>query len=389
MNGAFRRYLPFIVIGVILTGRVIMEYGMEPATVSRPAHNVEEPAQPLRQVAPVLSVSAPSTSSAPPATPVPTVAVRGKKPVKPLCSSMAHFLAGQVHGDNWNPTNCRIDPVVKFWDCIRKKHVLYIGDSLARIVFDQMVIALKARPGTEAWNSSHPRLEGCMHVKTDTTRQCAVLSNSTYDKLTGGSQRFIWSPVVTAEQSRVITSSFGAESIGRADYVIFSTGMWEMGLKGIPLGQFIPWAITKVDLLKQWMKPGATLVVFPFHWIHLDPRLKQAHTREGCNSGGKLALYRKALIEIAVCAGVEVFDSSQLTKPMVAALKQDGVHYAGRLEGQLMTNSMCRTEEPFPWPTPRDVKCTLPQNTSWYIEEFARQKLVVGCLNYTAFQRVV
>ncbi|KAJ9446230.1 hypothetical protein DIPPA_06134 [Diplonema papillatum] len=301
---------------------------------------------------------------------------------KPLCKSMPHFTRrGKVAGlFGWDPADCVLEPSLAFEPCVRKKHLVFLGDSLSREVFSQVAKMLKAKPGVVSLPASRPELEGCKPIKSDKSRECAIVSNSSYDAGAGGSIRFLWTPVVTPEQNLILSSPLAKETLQRADYVLFSTGMWEMGLKGVPLADFIPWAITKIEMLKARIGPQAVLVVFPHHWIHLDSKMPGVHLREGCNSGGKLALYRAALIEAAVCSGVEVFDSSSITRHMTHALKQDGVHYAAKVELQLMVNSMCRTDPPFPWPTPHHINCTLPGGIKRYTDEFARKNLTVGCL---------
>eukprot|EP00659_Diplonema_papillatum_P018634 gene18634-28740_t len=283
-------------------------------------------------------------------------------------------LSGQF---NWKPEGCALQPAGAFAPCLRMKHVVFVGDSLAREVFWAAARVVGAKPGEIMLNSSRADLKGCKPHRLD---ECAIVSNAKYDAAAGGSVRFIWSPVVTREQSAILSSPYVEATLKRADYVVFSTGMWEMGLKRIPLADYIPWALEKIELLKAKIGPGAALVVFPHHWIHLNPKHTFPHLREGCNSGGKLAIYRAALTEAAVCAGVEVFDTSRMTRFMKDA--PDGVHYAGGFEAQLLMTGMCRKNPPFVWSTPDNVTCSLPAGAKTYIDEFARQNLTYGCMDH-------
>ncbi|KAJ9462924.1 hypothetical protein DIPPA_61118, partial [Diplonema papillatum] len=275
---------------------------------------------PLQQPQPPLGIPEPFRQEVP---------VPLHRYTKPLCKSIQQFTRrGTVVGlFGWNPAECELAPSVAFASCVRKKHLVFIGDSLGRELFTQTAIVLKAKPGVVHLSAPLPELEGCKPHKGDKSRECAIVSNSSYDAAAGGSIRFILTPVVTPEQNRILSSPYVNETLRRADYVVLSTGMWEMGAKAVPLADFIPWAVAKIELLKEKIGPRAVLVVFPHHWVHLDPKQKQKQgMREACNSPGKLALYRAALIEAAVCSGVEVFDSSLLTRHMIRALDQDGIH---------------------------------------------------------------
>ncbi|KAJ9461770.1 Cas1p-domain-containing protein, partial [Diplonema papillatum] len=219
--------------------------------------------------------------------------------------------------------------------CFSRLNQVFLGDSLTRDIFRKM-----GRFGL------HQVIKES-HRFTDEEKGPAYANKEEEGDIYGhffevgeGKLEFYWSAAARYDGSLNYTRTQSA--IKAADVVWVGSGAWDMGVMHVNPDVYFDLMYARVARLKATMKPGAKLILFPVHWLHID-RCPVGRKCRLCNDPAKARVFREALTLVAACHGLPVLETSKVTKAAPEHTK-DGLHYSkdvSLIQTDIYVNAVC------------------------------------------------
>ncbi|KAJ9443825.1 hypothetical protein DIPPA_01729 [Diplonema papillatum] len=321
------------------------------APTDKPAPTNFKPAPKVAKPAPTDSKSAPTDAKFAP-TETKAIEVRSKQNAtgapraelgKEFCQSNDALFPGKLFSKGrsrkvWKPDNCKFRGLesLNVKKCFAGKKLVFLGDSLTRDIVRRI-----GRFGLGQDSKMHP-FTSEEKGPVNHTMLARVVPYGQYYKVDNGKFEFYWSAAARYDGS--LNFSRTQQAIREADLVWIGSGSWDMGNLHVPPETYFDLMTARVERIRKAMKPGARLVLFPVHWLHLDKGTPNGPFRR-CNDPAKASVFRDALRTVAACQGLPVVETAEITKP-ASAYTQDGIHYDRDLpwiEADVIVNHFCTT----------------------------------------------
>eukprot|EP01059_Diplonema_ambulator_P037166 TRINITY_DN9680_c0_g1_i1.p1 TRINITY_DN9680_c0_g1~~TRINITY_DN9680_c0_g1_i1.p1 ORF type:complete len:390 (+),score=55.22 TRINITY_DN9680_c0_g1_i1:48-1172(+) len=270
---------------------------------------------------------------------------------KQICKSYEESIEGEIaqvfKWNVWKPEHCDIPHEFNYRTCFAGKRIAMYGDSLLRDVVKKMTRLLRTRQNIEYTVCEKPdKLP--KHWCDERSRRFTLAKHGLLD--------FFWMP--SAAFAGAFNDPMSLDSIKKADYIYFSSGMWDMGAHHRSPIHFYTEMDNRIKFIKENAKPTAKITIITLHWLHTTTNCPPAARCNLCNSPEKASVYRSMLRILAACHSLPLFDPSPVTK-QAAGYTHDGVHFNRffQVESDYLLHHICDDEFKFEVPsTPCDLE---------------------------------
>eukprot|EP01064_Diplonema_japonicum_P004878 TRINITY_DN1321_c2_g1_i1.p1 TRINITY_DN1321_c2_g1~~TRINITY_DN1321_c2_g1_i1.p1 ORF type:complete len:658 (+),score=81.08 TRINITY_DN1321_c2_g1_i1:47-1975(+) len=288
--------------------------------------------------------------------PVPSQHLLPNPDLKKICSSQNELFPGTVQSPSgayrtWVAEGCHLPEMaeIDLEKCLEGKKIMFFGDSLTR----QVAEAIQA--------------EG-RHI------EFAPNDNGQTFETQNGYFKFMTAPALSLKYfpSYNIMHQSRLGFAATADYIIYGTGMWDMGKNNYrtPLDKFVDRMINITRTLRDIAEArGKKFALNPMHHVNQSICYTPDKNRLcfKCLNPVRAAAYRQAVIIAAACNNVPVFNFEPMTRDALAqtwsgpvalggrhATTADGSHYTSpvnRMLADVVVNWVCRDDFVLTQPT--------------------------------------
>eukprot|EP01061_Rhynchopus_euleeides_P026958 TRINITY_DN43889_c0_g1_i1.p1 TRINITY_DN43889_c0_g1~~TRINITY_DN43889_c0_g1_i1.p1 ORF type:complete len:442 (+),score=119.20 TRINITY_DN43889_c0_g1_i1:65-1327(+) len=278
--------------------------------------------------------------------------VRVRDSSEPYCALNSEIFPGAVHDHTntsdyyWEPEGkCRLKrfTTAEARACTKNINIAFYGDSL----MDDLSSGFATKIGAEIVSHQRESADG-LHSRINK----AHLVNGTRGEEVAS--QFFWTHSVFAlDPTNETMRPNASQALRAADVAVLHHSTWDMGLTCQGLFQFYSALTTRLQRMREVMKPGARLVLYDLHWIWNRRCLAENGPNAKCfkcNKPARARGYRAALHLAAACAGAEMFSTAELYKHMPAHTN-DGIHYESSLwsmESDVLLNGLCHRGDTAP-----------------------------------------
>eukprot|EP01064_Diplonema_japonicum_P008656 TRINITY_DN1608_c0_g4_i2.p1 TRINITY_DN1608_c0_g4~~TRINITY_DN1608_c0_g4_i2.p1 ORF type:complete len:417 (+),score=56.94 TRINITY_DN1608_c0_g4_i2:50-1252(+) len=283
-----------------------------------------------------------------PETPQPAVPTEQQQKNLKQCTNFNEATSGKLisiaQWTLWKPETCVLPWKFNMNKCLanmgKGKRVALYGDSLLRDTVKKLTRTLSSRRTVKFSTCDRPGR--VPKTWCDERSRRFVMGK--------GMLEFYWTP--SALYAGAFKDPSSIESMKKSDHIYVSSGMWDMGAHHRSPIHFYNNLKSRVRFIKSLMKPTAKLTIIPLHWLHTESNCSPNQRCRRCNSPKKAGVYREALLMVAACENVDVFDATSMTRNG-SKHTHDGAHYNRffQAEAAVLMNDICRDDFHFEKPS--------------------------------------
>ncbi|KAJ9469209.1 hypothetical protein DIPPA_02307 [Diplonema papillatum] len=238
---------------------------------------------------------------------------------------------------SWLPDHCKFRQLeyMNVPKCFAGKKLVFLGDSLTRDIVRKIARMALLQDKPMHWFT--PEEKGPAYKDVSELGQ---VYGHFYNIKDNGKFEFYWSAAALYDGSLNYTRTQAA--IAEADLVWIGSGAWDMGVLHVAPEKYFDLMSARVGRIAKMVKPGAEVVLFPMHWLHLE-RCPVGRKCRLCNSHAKAAVFRDALRTVAACHQLSVVETTGITK-VAANFTKDGIHYdrdISLIQADVIVNHIC------------------------------------------------